>query len=98
MNETIFVISLVVLTAILLSRHKFVAFLDEKFYIRLPSEIIVYILTFLFAVVIMAGMLLDDTKAKYSNISDNYDKMRPKAPSAADKRPHRYFDINTYDK
>ena len=97
MNEVIFVISLVVLTTILVSRHKIVEYLDEQFYIQLESEIIVYILTILFAVVIAAGMLLDDTKAKYSKISENYDKMRPKAPSESDKRPHRYFDINTYD-
>ncbi|MEA2017207.1 MAG: hypothetical protein U9N59_02055 [Campylobacterota bacterium] len=97
MNELMFVVSLAVLITIFFSRHKIVEYLDEQFYIQLDSEIIVYILTVLFIAVIAAGMLLDDTKAKYSNISENYDKMRPKGPSEADKRPHRYFDVNTYD-
>ena len=97
MNGVFFIVSLVILTTILISRHKIVEYLDEQFYIQIQSEIIVYILTVLFIAVIAGGMLLDDTKAKYSKISENYDKMRPKGPSESDGRPHRYFDINTYD-
>ena len=97
MNEVIFIVSLAILTIILVSRHKIVEYLDEQFYIRVQSEVIVYILTIFFIAVIAAGMLLDDTKEKYSQISKNYDKMKPKGPSESDERPHRYFDINTYD-
>jgi hypothetical protein len=97
MNGIIFIVSLVILTTLLLSRHKIVDYLDEHFYITIQSEIIVYILTVLFIGVIAAGMLLDNTKSKYSNISQNYDKLRPQFNNSKANRPHRYFDINTYD-
>ena len=98
MNEVVFFISLIVMSIIFFSRHKIVEYFDEQFYIQIPSEIIVYILTVLFIGVMAGGMLLDNTKSKYSEISENYNNMRPKGKSEADNRPHRYFDINTYDK
>ena len=39
------------------------------------------------------GFLFDNTKEKYSDISQNYEKMRP----TDEKKPHRYFDIRTED-
>jgi len=64
-----------------------------SYYLLLSSEIIVYIVTALIVTLILAGMLLDNTKEKYSQISENYDNLKTKD----DKRPHRYFDVNTYD-
>jgi len=94
MNELIFAISFAILVTAFLKRHKIVNYLDYNFSIRIESEILVYILTFFFIVMIIAGMLLDDTKAKYSHISESYDSFKPKKD---DGRPHRYFDVNTYD-
>lgn len=94
MNELIFAISFAILVTAFIKRHKIVSYLDYNFNIRIESEILVYILSFFFLVMIIAGMLLDDTKSKYSHISESYDKMKPKQD---DKRPHRYFDVNTYD-
>ncbi len=90
MNEIVFFLSLVILIVVFLYRHKFVDYLDERFYIRIRSEVIVYILSALFVAVIMMGMLMDDTKGNYSKISKNYDNLRPKV----DDQPHRYFDID----
>jgi len=94
MNELIFAICFAILLTAFLKRHKIVNYLDYNFNIRIESEILVYILTFFFIVMIIAGMLLDNTKEKYSHISQNYDNMKPKKD---DGRPHRYFDVNTYD-
>ncbi len=93
MNELIFAVSFVILVIAFLKRQKIVDYMNYNLGTSLSSEIIVYILTFFFVVLIMAGMLLDNTKEKYSQISENYDKLKPKA----DNRPHRYFDVNTYD-
>jgi len=93
MNELIFAVCFTILVIIFLKRKNIVNYLDYNFNIRIESEIIVYILTFCFVVLIIAGMLLDNTKEKYSQISESYDNLKPKV----DKRPHRYFDVNTYD-
>jgi len=94
MNELIFAISFAILIIVFLKRHKIANYLDYNFNIRIGSETLVYILTFFFVVLIMAGMLLDNTKEKYSKISENYDNLKPKKDNG---RPHRYFDVNTYD-
>lgn len=94
MNELIFGVSFAILVTVFLKRHKIVNYLDYNFNIRIRSEVLVYILTFFFIALIMAGMLLDNTKEKYSHISQSYDSFKPKKD---DKKPHRYFDVNTYD-
>ncbi|MGB3750523.1 MAG: hypothetical protein WA945_03070 [Arcobacteraceae bacterium] len=93
MNELIFAISFAFLLLVFLKRQKIVNFLSSNFDIRIGSEVLVYVLTFFFIILIMAGMLLDNTKEKYSQISENYDNLKTKE----EKRPHRYFDVNTYD-
>jgi len=94
MNELIFAVCFVILVVAFLKRESIVNYLNYNLNLTIQTEIVVYILTFFFIIMIIAGMLLDGTKEKYSNISDSYDKMRPKQD---DKRPHRYFDVNTYD-
>jgi len=91
MNELLFFSSFIILSVIFFSRHKIVEYLFEELDISIESEIIVYILSILFIAMILMGMLLDNTKEKYSEISQNYDKLRPKQD---DGKPHRYFDIN----
>ncbi len=94
MNELIFAVSFAILVTVFIQRHKIVNYFDYNLNIRIQSEILVYILTFFFIVMIIAGMLLDNTKEKYSKISKSYDSFKPKKD---DGRPHRYFDVNTYD-
>lgn len=94
MNELMFAISFAILLTIFLKRHSIVNYIDYNFNIRIPSEVLVYILTILFIALIMAGMLLDNTKEKFGHISQSYENLKP---SKDDNRPHRYFDVNTYD-
>ena len=96
MNEVIFFTSIVALAIILLFKDKIVEYLDEKFYIRIPSKLIGYFATIMLVVVVTAGMLLDNTKEKFSGISDSYNNARHKGSHSSEKKPHRYFDINTY--
>lgn len=92
MTENSFVLSLSILLIIFLMRKRITLFLNDNFEFKykIQSEWIVYILTVLFIVVISMGMLLDDTKSKYSNISDGFENIRSKA----EEKPHRWFDIN----
>ena len=76
MNELIFAISFAILVTLFIQRHKIVNYLDYNLNIRIQSEVLVYILTFFFLVMIIAGMLLDNTKEKYSHISQNYDNIK----------------------
>lgn len=93
MNELLFAVSFAILLLVFIKRHNIVEYCNFNFATNLTSEIIVYILTFLFIALIMAGMLLDNTKQKFSHISESYNNMKPQD----EKRPHRYFDVNTYD-
>ena len=87
-----FILSLTVLLLIFFMRQKLTQFLNENFTFKnkIQSEWIVYILSILFIIVISMGMLLDNTKDKYADISDSFEKIR----SQADTKPHRWFDIN----
>ena len=92
MNAVIFAISLFIIAVVFLSRHNIVLYFRYNYGKKIESEWIVYVCFALFVVVIMSAMLLDNTKEKYAQISESYQKMRPDNT----KRPHRYFDINTY--
>jgi uncharacterized membrane protein len=89
-NELIFFSSLVILITVLLTRHKIVEYLDENYYIEIQSEQIVYIITLLFMILVIAGMLFDGTSEKFNDISQSYNNMRPKVDNA----PRSIFDIN----
>jgi len=93
MNELLFAISFIVIVFIFLKRHSIVEYLNYNIGTNLSSEIIVYILTVLFIILILAGMLLDNTKSKFNQISQDYENLKPQDS----KRPHRYFDVNTYE-
>ena len=93
MNELLFAIAFALIIFIFVTRHKIVDYFSYNLNIRIESEVIVYILTVFVIMLVLAGMLLDNTKEKYSGISENYDKMK----TPANERPHRYFDINTYE-
>jgi len=92
MTGTLFVLSLVFLLIIFFIRHKIVNVINSNFELenKIQSEWIVYILTILFIAVISAGMLLDNTKEKYANISDGFEKIRSKNV----EQPMRFFDIS----
>ncbi len=90
MNTIVFFVCVILVLVVFFTRKKIVEYLFEEFDIYIGSEVIVYITSILLILLILAGMLLDNTKEKYSDISENYDKMRPKT----DNKPHRYFDID----
>ena len=90
MNTIVFFICLALVLTTFFMRKKIVEYLFEEFDIYIGSEVIVYITSLLLIALILIGMLFDNTKEKYSDISENYDKLRPKA----DNKPHRYFDID----
>jgi len=93
MTEILFFLSFAFIVIIFISRHKIVDYCSDSLNIRIESEVIVYILTVLLIILIFVGMFHEDPKEKYSKISENYDQMR----TVPEKKPHRYFDINTYD-
>jgi hypothetical protein len=98
MTFSTFILSLTVLFIILLNRKKITSVINEKFYSdetkanKFQSEWIVYILTILFIAVISMGMLMDNTKEKYGQISEDFQKLKPQHDESS--RPHRWFDIN----
>ena len=92
MKELLFFGTCALLIYLLFKRDKVRHSLLHYFGLEIQNSTIITFVALMFVVVFVLGMLFDDTKDKYSNISDNYDNMIPKE----DKRPHRYFDINTY--
>jgi uncharacterized membrane protein YhaH (DUF805 family) len=94
MTETSFALSLIILLLIFLMRFKITEFLNEnlKVNFKFQSEWVVYFITITFMVVVIVGMLLDDTKNKYGEVSEGFKNLKPKQ----DTRPNPLFDINTY--
>jgi len=90
MNNSLFFLSLTLVLIVFFMRKKIVEYLFEQFDIYIGSEIIVYITSVLFIALIVMGMLFDDTKTKYSNISNSYENMKPNPQN----KPHRYFNID----
>lgn len=93
MNEILFFTSLILLILGFFKREKISSFFLYNLNLKISVNAIMVILTILFVALITAGMLLDNTKEKYGHISNGYDGFKPKD----DDRPHRYFDVNTYD-
>ena len=94
MTDMSFVLSIIILTLIFLVRMKIVEMINNNFNLKtkVESEWVVYFITFAFIIVIIAGMLLDGTKKKYSSVSDGFEKIQ----SRPNDRPNPMFDINTY--
>jgi len=93
MTKSTFFILLVLLAVIFAFRDKILGY--NKQTTSVFKSTVNYIFAFIFVVLIVLGFLLTpNTKTTFSNTSDAYNDMRE---SPANKRPHRYFDINTYD-
>jgi hypothetical protein len=58
----------------------------------LSQETATYLFVVLFVVLMVVGVLFTKTN-DYSNVNEGFDKIRNPETK---KRPHRYFDINTY--
>ncbi len=95
MTENSFILSLTILLIVFLMRHRLTLFLNESFEFKskIQSEWIVYILTILFIAVISIGMLMDDTKNKYSDISDSFEEYRLKVQNKSGGLFNINFDI-----
>jgi len=89
-----FLLSLSILVIIFIMRKEIVAIINTKFNLKIETEIIVYIISFLFIIIIGVAMLMDGTKDKYSHIGAGIENLGPKDDESS--RPHPMFDINTY--
>ena len=92
MTGLVFSISIAIILAIFLLRFKITTFINESFDFKFQSEWIVYILSIVFIIIISMGMLMDETKDKYSDVSEGFKNLKPKQ----DDKPNPVFDINTY--
>ncbi|MEA3383607.1 MAG: hypothetical protein U9Q20_02885 [Campylobacterota bacterium] len=92
MTENSFILSLTILLIIFFMRNKITSAINENFNFKykIQSEWIVYILTIFFIAVISAGMLLDDTKNKYSDISNSFENIR----TQINEKPKSIFDFD----
>ncbi|PIF04511.1 MAG: hypothetical protein CSA86_01630 [Arcobacter sp.] len=94
MNELMYGVGFILLALTYLQRDKIVDYLNYNFSIRMQSKTLAYILTFLLIIMVISGMLLNNTSEKFSGISKSYENLNP---NNEENRPHRYFDVNTYD-
>ena len=95
MNDLIFFILLVAFVAMLIKKEAVSLWLFDKTGINLQASTVLYISIFLIIALMTYGILFDNTKDKYSNISDGYNSMRPNAvPQNEKNKPHRFFDID----
>lgn len=94
MNITSFLLSLSILVIIFLMRKEIVSIINKKFNLQIGSEIIVYIISIFFIIIIGVGMLRDGTKEKYSDIGEGIKSLDPQNDEKA--RPNPLFDIDTY--
>ena len=94
MNGLMFFLSFTIIVILFLKREQILNFFDYKLGISINSNIFIGILAICLAVLLSAGVLLDNTKEKYKHISDSYNSFKPQKD---DNRPHKYFDVNTYD-
>jgi len=92
MSNTLFVVILSLLAIIFVSRNKIAGALKYYLGVVIKPSTIMTVVTVVLTVVLVISMVFSDTKEHYSKISDNYESLQP----AGDKKPHRYFDINTY--
>ncbi|MEA3315886.1 MAG: hypothetical protein U9Q30_08535 [Campylobacterota bacterium] len=89
-----FLLSLAILVIVFIIRKEIVTILNKKFNLKIESEIIVYIISIFFIIIIGVGMLTDGTKEKYSDIGAGIENLGPKDDE--NSRPHPMFDIDTY--
>ena len=95
MNDIVFFILLIALIAMILKKEAVSLFLFDNIGINLQAKTVLYISIILIIVLMAYGILFDNTKEKYSNISAGYNQMRPNVPSEESKnKPHRFFDID----
>ncbi len=103
MSEGLFVIVVVVLLAMYITRDGIInfintVFLSEERGIQINDVGFNYLLVFIGAITLVMGMLIgkDTHKEKYGNISEGFEKHRSKASGKDEDRPSPMFDINTY--
>ncbi|HIP13635.1 MAG TPA: hypothetical protein EYG73_13085 [Arcobacter sp.] len=93
MTKSTFFLLLVLLAVVFAFRDKILGY--DKQTSSMFKSVINYIFAFALVVLIVLGFLIvPNTKTTFSNTSDAYNDMRE---SPANKRPHKYFDINTYE-
>jgi len=94
-NELIFFSLLFIFIVIIIQKDAVSIFLFDKIGLNIASKTLMYIAISGLAILMVLGVIFDNTKEKYSNISAGYNQMRPNVPSEQNKnKPHRFFDID----
>lgn len=94
-NEIIFFGLLFAFIAIIIKKEAVSYFIFDTIGLNLSSKTVLNIAIICIAILMIFGVIFDNTKEKYSNISSGYNSMRPNAvPESENKKPHRFFDID----
>jgi uncharacterized membrane protein len=94
-NEIIFFGFLFFFLFLLIKRESISSYLLNSMNINLPSQTLLYIAIGGVALLMVLGILFDNTKEKYSNISNSYNSMRPNPVTNNNtNKPHKFFDID----
>jgi hypothetical protein len=93
MNPADFILNIVMIFSVFIVREKLAEVLNDKLNLsfKIKTQWISYILLFWLTVVVVMGMLYD-TKQSFDSVSVS-ESMQNLEP-AANKKPHRFFDIN----
>jgi len=89
-SNEVFMALFVIIILIYSLRFRFVSFLDDKFYIIVKPQIIGYIMGMLLFALTIFGVFFNEGPGQ---LSSGFGSLEPKT----NQRPHKYFDINTYD-
>ena len=95
MNDIIFFILLILFIVILINKKSVSLWLFDTIGINFQPKTVLYSSIICIILLMAYGILFNDTKEKYSNISAGYNQMRPNVPTNESKnKPHRFFDID----
>ena len=96
MSELQFLASLILLGITYVFRGKIIRYINihlamNHIKFKLNNKYLIYFLSFLFALVLILGMVTGTKVHKtYGNVKDGFEKISPK------DKPHPWFDIDTY--
>jgi hypothetical protein len=84
-----FMIAFVIIILLYSLRFRITTFLDDKFYIIIKPQWISYVMGVILFVTAIFGIFFNEGPGE---VSRGFGSMEP----ASNKKPHKYFDINTY--
>jgi hypothetical protein len=91
MTPTDFALNIIMIFSVYLARENITRLLEEKLNLSIKTELISYLLVFWLVGVVIGGMLYNTEKPFGTlSVSESMQNLEP----AANKKPHRWFDIN----